>query len=111
MTKQKNRFALDPGADPSDRIGFFRTCSDAMLQQFELARLSSAANYAKQLNEIIRRAAEELADARVARIVRENRKTLMKAPASTPAMEIMADLVPMLPEPEPKRPRLPKAKK
>jgi hypothetical protein len=103
MAKQKNRFTLDPAADPADRIGFFRSCSDAMLQQFELARLSSAANYAKQLNELIRRAAEELADARVARLVMENRKALMKAPASTPAMEIMADLVPMLPE-APKKP-------
>ena|SRR5579859_554103 len=102
MTKQKNRFALNPGADPADRIGFFRTSSDAMLEQFELARMNSAANYAKQLNELIRLASDDLADARVARIVRENRKALLKAPM--PAMEIMADLVPLLPEAPKKKP-------
>jgi hypothetical protein len=98
MTKPKNPFLAVPGTDPVDLIGYLRTCSDPMLEQFEMARLSTAANLSRQLNVTIQRAVNDLAEAMLARTVREHRKAVLKAPAKpTGAQEIMADLVQLLP--------------
>lgn len=98
MTKPKNPFLAVPGTDPVDLIGYLRTCSDPMLEQFEMARLSTAANLSKQLNVTMQRAVNDLAEALLARTVREHRKAVLKAPAKpTGAQEIMADLAQLLP--------------
>lgn len=100
MTKHKQLAIAEEGKDMADMIGYLRSCSDAMLQQFEMARLNTSANLTKDLSHIMQQAVTDLAEALLARTLLEHRKTLVKVSAAPfqSAQEIMADLVPMLPE-------------
>jgi hypothetical protein len=96
--RRKSLALAEEGKETVDLIGYLRSCSDPMLEQFELARLSTSQNLMKDLNHIMQRAVNDLGEALLARTLREHRKALAKQ--SVPfqsAQEIIAELMPALP--------------
>ena len=56
---------------PSPSLSYFLTASDASLESFELARLNSASNLRKELNDVVEEWVEAEVQARMARLIRQ----------------------------------------
>lgn len=105
MTKRKQIIPARSGRETADAvmgdlIAYMRTCSDSMLEQFEMARLNTSANLVKDLNHIMQRAVNDLGEALLARTLREHRKAALakaRAGSSGSAHDIIADVAALIP--------------
>lgn len=77
-------------------VEYLQTASPVLLQEFELHCLNHVANLQKEVVALLERITEQKAEARLARLLLEHGKTLVKsrkAVALSPAAETIAELI------------------